>query len=1117
MGNSGPVVAGLRSSPYDRRVARGSAGGAGRSTAIVLFTDLVGSTELRSRLGENAADELRRKHDTLVADAVEVNRGVVVKNLGDGIMATFTGASDAVGAAVAIQQAIRRHNRSSAAAMEVRIGISAGDVLVEEDDCFGTPVIEAARLCGAAGGGQILASEMVRWLARSGDATFTPVGNLDLKGLPEPIPTVQVDWAPLPQSSVPLPTFLTDIGRIFVGRDGELERLGQLWKEAAGGELRVALLGGEPGVGKTRLAAELARRVHDEGATVLAGRCDEDLGVPYQPFVEALRHFVDHAPELTGRLGRYGGELVRVVPELAERAPGLPTPLRSDPETERYRLFDAVAAWLVAASAEEPLLLVLDDLQWAAKPTLILLRHVLRAGGGRVLVLGTYRDTELAHDHPFVEVVADLRRQGGVERLSLSGLDDVGVAAIVEQASGRALDEANLALARAVYEETEGNPFFVREVLRHLAESGAVERGEGGWTTRLPVDQMGIPEGVREVVGRRLSRLSGDANQALRIAAVVGPEFELGVVQAAGDLGENALLGAVEEAVAARVVIEVSATRFRFAHALVRATLYESLTATRKVALHRKAAQAVETIHAGALDDYLPALAHHWARASAPAADTARAVEYATRAGDQALAQLAHDEAVTYYRQALELLDAAPGAVDGQRIPLLIALGEAERRAGDTAHRETLLRACRLAAEQGDADALARAALANTRGMYASSVGEVDHERVAALDAALDAVGGNDTPTRARLLAALGAEITFTGDRERRLRLADEALAIARRTGDLATLAHVLLQRFFAIFFPDTLAELLDNTEELVSLAERLDDPVVRAQASWLRGRVLAQAGDMEEAVRHLEAAERLSEEIGQPTLRWLVGGTATARIILAGDLEEGERRVHAGFELGRATGQPDAASFLAVQLFLVRLEQDRLGELEEPFAERVVALRGLPAARAYLALLLCELDRPDEAIEHYERLAVDNFTTVPRDIAWLLCMSQCAAVCASLGNRAGARVLFDLLAPYGSQIVFSNGGALGAVAHYLAVLAATYGGFDEAQRRFAVAATTHVRIGAPNWLARTRLEWARMLLTRNGPGDAERAHDLLHQALTTARDLGLINIERRAVELLRR
>jgi class 3 adenylate cyclase/tetratricopeptide (TPR) repeat protein len=1092
-----------------------------RTMAVVMFTDLVGSTELRGRLGEEAADELRRRHDQLLSQAVEANSGRVVKGLGDGVMATFAGASDAVATAVAIQQAIDRLNRSGKAAvpLAVRVGLSAGDVAFEDDDVHGTPVIEAARLCGAARGGEILASEIVRWLGGTQDASaFTPVGSLELKGLPAPVPVVRIEWSPAPVSTIPMPALLTDIGRIFVGRDDELEQLSQLWKEASAGERRVAVLAGEPGVGKTRLAAEVAMRAHDQGGTVLAGRCDEDLGVPYQPLVEALRHFVDHTPptQLASRLGRWGGELNRLVPELGERA-DLPAPLRSDPETERYRLFDAAAGWLAAAAPDEGMVLVLDDLQWAAKPTLLLLRHILRSSEvRRLLVVGTYRDTELTHDHPLVDLLADLRRDGTTLRLSLSGLDDRGVVAFVERAAGQALDDDGLALAKAIHEETEGNPFFVREVLRHLAETNAIARDGERWATQVAIDQLGIPEGVRDVVGRRLARLSASANQALWVASVVGPAFDMDILRAAAGMSDDEVLAALDEAVAGRLISETLPGRFRFSHAVVRTTLYESLSGARKVTMHRLVAEALETLHGAALDNYLPALAHHWARASAPAAETGKAVDYAIRAGDRALAQLAHDEAVTYYRQALELLDVAPVSLEDQRIGLLIVLGEAERRAGDTAHRETLLRAARLAAEMGDPDALARAALANTRGMYSSSVGEVDEERVAVFEAAVDAVGHNDTPTRARLLAALGAEITFTGERDRRLRLADEALAIARRTGDVATLAHVLLQRFFAIFFPDSLGELLDNTEELLALAERLDDPVVRAQALWLRGRVLAQVGKMDEAVRNLEAAEQLTEELGQPTLRWLVGGTATARIILAGDLEEGERRARAGFELGQATGQPDAPSFLAVQLFLVRLEQDRLGELEEPFTERVVALRGLPTARAYLARLLCEIDRPDAAVEHYERLAAGNFAALPRDIAWMLGVSQCAVVATFLNDQAGARVLFEMLVPYASQIVFSNGGSLGAVAHYLAVLAATSGDFDEAQRRFAEAANTHERIGAPTWLARTRLEWARMLLSRCLPGEPGDARELLEQALATARELGLANVERRAVQLLR-
>jgi len=1100
---------------YDRGVASGTGVGAGRSTAIVLFTDLVGSTELRSRLGENAADDLRRQHDLLVAGAVEANRGHLVKNLGDGIMATFGGASDAVGAAVAIQQAIGRHNRSSPAALEVRIGISAGDVVFERDDCFGTPVIEAARLCGASRGGQVLASEMVRWLARSGEGSFTPIGSLELKGLAEPIPAVQIDWEPLPGSPVPLPTFLTDIGRIFVGRGDELERLRQLWKEATAGELRVALLAGEPGVGKTRLAAELAVGVHEEGGIVLAGRCDEDLGVPYQPFVEALRHYADHAPGLADRLGRYGGELTRLVPELGDRVAGLSPPLRSDPEMERYRLFDAIAAWLGAASADEPILVVLDDIQWAAKPTLLLLRHILRTVGGRILVLGTYRDTELTYGHPLVELVADLRRQSGVERFSLTGLDGAGVAAIVEQAAGGALDEAGLALARAVHEETEGNPFFVREVLRHLAETGAVERNEGGWTTRRPVDELGIPEGVRDVVGRRLARLSDDANRALRVAAVVGPEFELAVVRVAGDLGEDELLGAIEEAAAGRLVLEVSATRYRFAHALVRATLYETLSAARQATLHRRAAEAIETIHQATLDDHVPALAHHWAKASAPVTDTARAVDYARRAGDRALAQLANDQAAAYYASGLELLDAGGAdAADPRRVELLIGRGEAQRRAGDPAYRDTLLDAARLARQVGDTNALARAAEANTLGNIWTGVFVVDAKRVEMLEAALGAVGPDDTSLRARLLATLGLELAWQDDPRHRLALSEEALRIARTLGDPATLAHVLLARDYTIHAPENAVERFANTTELLAIAERLGDPVVASKALGLRFKAAMERADVPEAERSLARNESLVAELGQPTLTWATLHHRAAASLLHGEAGA-QTAIDAARECGESAHRPGIEILAGAEQFWLLYDKGRMGEMETFWAQLAERTRN-PLMVSVYAFLMAEVGKADAAAPAFDELAATDFACPANNVGWLHFHAYCALVCGRLGRADQVGILTSRLGPWADQLVTAGfaGWISGPVSFHLGILATTAGDWSEAEARFAAAATTQERINAPVWLARTRLEWARMLLTRRQAGDTERAGELLGLALATARHRGLAKIEREAVEL---
>jgi class 3 adenylate cyclase/tetratricopeptide (TPR) repeat protein len=1093
----------------------------GYGTVTVLFTDLVGSTDLLARLGEAAFDELRRAHFAALRETIGRHRGDEVKTLGDGVLAAFGSAADAVAGAVAVQQSVGRQARSTGAPLAVRVGLALGDVSFEENDVFGAPVVEAARLVAAARSGQILATSIVAMVAGGrSEAAFTDLGRLELKGLPKPVPVCEVAWEPLAEPSVPMPNLLTDVGRIFVGRDAELERLQQLWKEAAAGERRVVLLAGEPGVGKTRLAAELAARVHKEGGVVLAGRCDEDLGVPYQPFVEALRHFVDRSPPETlgDRLGRYGGELARLVPELAERLVKLPAPLKSDPETERYRLFDAMVAWLGAVSTDEPLLLVLDDLQWAAKPTLLLLRHVIRSSEARrLLVLATYRDTELGHDHPLVELLADLRRQAGVERIPLVGLDPSGVSAFVEQAAGHPLGDDDVLLARAIHDETEGNPFFVREILRHLTESGAVARQGGRWATRLPVQELGIPEGVREVVGRRLAHLSKETNGVLRMAAVVGTEFELAVLQSAHALGEEELLCALEEAADARLVLEIpgAAARYRFAHALVRDTLYDRITAARRVTLHRRVAEAIETVHAARLDDYLPALAHHYSVASAPVSDPAKAVLYGRRAGDRALAQLANDEAAAYYHHALELLEAGETRPDAwQRLELLISLGEAQRRAGDPAHRETLLEAARLAEAAGAPDALARAALANKRGMWGSGIGHIDDDRIAVLEAALVAAGPQDSTVRARLLAALADEIIYVGDRKRRVAVSDEAVAVARRVGDPATLADVLLLRQTTIMSPHTVSERLAGTAEILDLAGCLGNPALACRARLLRVRAAREAGHFEEAARCLDAAEELAEELGQPTLRWLAAANRAAALAFAGRLDAAADLVSVAARLADASGQPDALIWLAWGRFQVGIERGDLDEVVELLGDVVDRYPRVPTMRAMLAASYCEMGRFEQARSTLDVLAAEEFA-LPVDGFWIWGLAHCAAVSAALGDTAAAVHLRQLLIPYADQVVAGAAAVSGCVAHYLGLLVTTLGHFEEAEHHFVAAAATHARIGAPAWLARTRLEWARMLLARRQPGDTQGARELLGHALATARELSLGNVERNAAAML--
>jgi DNA-binding SARP family transcriptional activator len=870
--------------------------------------------------------------------------------------------------------------------------------------------------------------------------------------------------ASLVGTRVAAPALLAERDGVFVGRGGELARLESVWDAAGALGARIVLIAGEPGVGKTRLAAELADRAARD-APVLAGRCDEDLGVPYQPFVEALREYVARAAPTTLRagLGRWAGELTRLVPEIAELLDDLDPPLRADPETERHRLFEAVASWLAAAGAGGRVLVLLDDLHWAPRPTLQLLRHVTRSPlTAALVVVATYRDTETGRGHPLTALLADLRRQPGVERMHLDGLAE---AAVAELLRGAAPDSpVDPALSRTIHAETEGVPFFVLEVLRHLVETGTLCSP----AARLHLEEAGLPDGVREVMGRRLTRLGVGTVEVLRLAAVVGAEFDPAVVRAAGGHDEDTVLDALEEAGAARLIVEVGGPvpRYRFAHALVRATVLDELTAARRAAWHRRVAVALEEIGPTRTAEHLPALAAHWMRAGGGVAERAKARAYAVAAGERAAVQLAHDEAATWLRQAVDLLE--PDDEAG-RVGLLIALGEAQRRAGDVAHRQTLLAAAGHARTRGDTEGLARAAIANSPGSKPSVFGITDRERVAVLEAAVDAVGPADSPTRARLLAVLALELFHTGDRARRLELSDASLAIARRLDRPGVLADVLVARPFAIGGPDTLATRLAETGELVDLARRLGDPVAVHRAWWTRFRVAVEVGDVALADRCLAAQQELLAEVGQPTLEWMTGLQRVARALRRGD-PDAETLLERVAAAGRATGQPDARLYHAIQLFALCRDQGRVADAEEVVRQVVAGSPELPSIHAALAVLCAESGRPEEAGALVDELAPPDLGDLPVEASTMVTWVLCADVATRLRDRARAEQLVPVLSPYPDQIaVWAVGLGVGSVASRLGRLAGLLGDPEGAQRHRVRALEIEERAEAPTWLARTR------------------------------------------------
>lgn len=1081
-------------------------------TVTVLFTDLVGSTGMASRIGPAAAEEVRREHFRILREAIDALGGDEVKSLGDGLMVRFDSASAALGCAAAMQRRIARRNRRAEEQLSIRIGVSLGEATREEDDYFGPPVVEASRLCAAAEGDEVLVSDLVRTTASRRDHDLQPVGELDLKGLAEPMRAFRLVWqSGDDETSLPLPPRLRGVPQVgFVGRKEEQSRLGEIAAAAQAGHRQLALISGEPGIGKTRLATHTALEMHAQGAAVLFGRSTEGLEVPYRAWAEALSHYVEHGPQsvLERHVERHGGELTRLVPRLTLRVPNLPAPKQTDSETERYLLLAATIGLLQEASTDQTLVVVLDDLHWADSQTLALLKHLVASViGGELLVLGTHRDSELARGHPLNRLLGDLRNEAGVERVELGGLarDDVG--ALMEGTVGYELGDDGSRLADEIVRETEGNPFFVAEILRHLDGSGAVAPDPSGrWVLTRSLVDLGLPQSIREVVTSRTERLGDEPAEVLSTAAVIGRDFDLDLLSRIVERDEEELLDLLEGAVEAALLHEGrSAGRFSFAHTLVNHTLYELMGATRRAQTHRRIAEALEEMCGEDPGDRLGELASHWLRATSPP-EPRKAAHYCRLAGERALAALAPNEALNWFRRAIELLDQTPDVDAAERCDTLIGLGDSRRQVGEDLYSEPLLEASEIARELADGERMVRAAVANTRG-FASAVGQVDRRRVEALEAALELC--RESKQRACLLSLLAVELSYTEDLERRLSLSGEAVQLMRESGDRQALAWAMARRQIAIAAPGTLTQRLAEAEELIALAEDLDDPMLRYWAHTWRAMEAIEAGDVETARRGGEVQEEIAAATGQPMFRWVNTFAPAVWACLAGDFELAEQLTNHSAKVGSDAGQPDVLTIYAGQIHAIRYEQGRLREILEVQEKAVEEAPLIEAYSSALALSYCELEEMDKARTVLRRFAADGFElTAKLSSANALCFL--AEVAARVNEPEAAKILYQRLLPWHDQLSYTAITLFGPVERYLGLAATCLGRTDDADAHFSRSAETCERIGAPTWLARTRHEWALMLKDRGEPGDRANAELLLEQALEAAVTYGCKNLERR-------
>jgi class 3 adenylate cyclase/tetratricopeptide (TPR) repeat protein len=1088
----------------------------------ILFTDVVGSTELSQRLSAEAADEVRRGHFSLLRQAITESGGTEVKNLGDGLMVVFGSASAALGCAVAMQQGVEQENRGSENPVGLRVGLSGGEVSREDDDYFGDRVVEAARLCARCESGQVLASEWLRLTAgRRIRHECRSLGELTLKGLPDPVETVEVVWEPLGgadlKGAIPLPARLAVRPAVgVVGRGAEMTAITDALKRVtAGGGREVLLVSGEAGLGKTTLVAEAARAAIDNGTCVLFGHCEEDLATPYQLFAEALGHYVTFAPEeaLLSHVAAHGSELSALVPALASRIPDLPASKATDTDTERFLLFAAVVGLLGATAQHQPVVVVFDDLQWADKGSLLLLAHLAAADPAmRVLVLGTYRDSELSNASALVDALASLRRHDGVSRIEMAGLDDTGVLALIEAGAGHPLDDAAVGLAHAIFRETDGNPFFVSEVLRNLVETGAIgQNAEGHWVARDSLDTTALPDSVREVIGARVLRLGKEAGRVLSVASVIGRDFDLDLLARATKTEQDDLLDLLEAASTAALVREPSDTsgRYAFAHALIQHTLYEDMGPNRRARAHRQVAEALEDLCGDRPGARVSELARHWVAATQPI-DLEKAISYSRQAGDAALAALAPADALRHYAQALDLLYPQLSHPDpALGIDLAIGLGTAQRQTGDPAFRGTLLDASRRAADLHDTERLVAAALANDRG-WMTSAGNIDADKVAVLEMALGRLAA-EGPHRALVLATLCAELAY-GPLETRRALADEAIAIANACGDDAVMVRVLNHLHPPLIVPSMLGESLVRTADALVRAERVGDPVLLFWAAVWRGDVAHRAGDLDEGDRCLNLMGALAEDLHQPTFSWTYQIWCAYRSLIAGDTDQAEQSANEALQIGTDGGEPDATIFYGGQLLYVAWQRGTVVDLIPLLDQMDADMADVPRQSIYAAIAAAHADagQLDEARQLLWKLAAAGFD-FRMDMNWTQAMVFCAEAAIECRDTRYAVPLFDHLAPWADQWSSTSIGSEGPISHYLGGLAAILGRYGEAETYFAQAAASSAKADAKFFAARTDLSWGRMLAERKGPGDTEEARRLLTQAHTAAVAHGYATVQRHA------
>jgi class 3 adenylate cyclase/tetratricopeptide (TPR) repeat protein len=1098
----------------------------GDSAALLTFliADVRGYTRFTIEHGDEAAASLAARFADMVTDGVSTHAGRVIELRGDEALAVFTSARQALRAALALQRSFR--NAGSDAPLKVGIGLDAGEAIPVKGGYRGAALNLAARLCSLAGPGEALASDAVVHLARKVEGlTYAERGFATLKGFTEPVRVIEVmeDKAQSPAGSetsepteirgehrLPIGGFLGSLpSGVLVGRGKELGQILQRMEAVAGGTGQLVFLAGEPGVGKTRLAQEITLHLRNRGFLLAAGRCYEpQQTVAFYPFLEALASLFEAAPPAMR------ADAPKRWPYLGQLLPDqIPVhPITSESGDDQQRLFRAISGFLQALAEEAPVALLLDDLHWADPSSLELLQHVARqTRADRVLLLGTYRDVEVGRQHPLEGALHDLLREGLLTRIDVGRLAQNDTAALIATTMGE--ENVSEEFAGLIYGHTEGNPFFVQQVMHALVERGDIYREGDRWERRT-IEEIEVPESVRSVIGRRLSRLAEETQALLREASVLGQTFNFDELKLVTMRGEEEMEAALKEASDAGIARPLEKDNYAFDHALTQQALYSELSPRRRRKIHLAAGEALEKLPDPRPLKRAGELAWHFVQAD----DAERAIVWSLRAGDQAELIFAHSEGELQYRTALELADDT-----GDESAAADALERLGRVLQTVARYDESLQVLERAAavqhrlHKHEVEARLVALIGRTHASRGTA--EKGIERIECLLREIEEGGGGglSVGAQAGLHAAL-AQLNFVMGRHRELiDEARQAVRLAEAAGDRRLRAEAENRLAVGLMDSGRWDEARASLERALTLAEATGDLTTASKAAQNLAVYYAfREGDSKKHLEYRRRALEVAERAGD--LGGVIFGEAAVclALFLLGDWEAAKRHGERGVALSRSLGPSWDSSYPLRNLGIVLLWQgaDEVGRPLLLESLQLAETAGDPQAFLMFNEFLGSYDmfrgRPQDIVDRWTPF-LERFRQEKRDpLMGSLDHASLAWAYMELGDEGRA---VEMLARAREQAAREQMKfRFWEILLVTAMLAGRQERWEDAERDLEEALASARKMPHPLAEARILDEYGQMYMAR---GETDRAGEHLEEALGIARRLGAKPLIERTEETL--